>query len=723
MTRAMRRPGTAVRCAGAGLGLAVCLAGTPAADAQPRGDFRVWAQERVEQWGPFGIRRSWEGGRFHGEGQFFPVNAGAWTVWWETSARGQELRFTGKDIPSSLGRLTLAMGDFAVVDPRKDPLRTEFQQTVWLRGASLRLDREAVSIEARGGVQTRREGLFAWGRTPVFGGSYGLTVSGPTGVDSGWKADWDHQETTLLGPGVHVLRTFWGVEPAEGVSLLSEMKLSRVDETGGWGNSQVLGAGYTRNGFKGRWHVRRVSPSFRGLGLYADPHANEWGTRLELSYRTRQRAVVGTSWDWGRDIMPRNGLPAPETRLITRFFVSAPVLDVVSLNGSVGYRNRSTHDPDSLLADQGALTWSGTVSYSASRFRTALGMDRSLYRDPGSVDGDWRENRVSVQGLVRLGETVTTDLFAWTVDRRFLDGRWASRERKVEGRITWEPRSAQRGWLRVGRDNLEARDVAYSRDQWELGTGWTQPLPWDLSLELETLFFARAGALSADRARVNFRLSRHFAMGGGRLGMREAPPEVGTIEGLVFEDDNGNGFQDPGERGIPDLILTLGSGGETKSNAEGRYLFPGVAAGTESVTLDVARLPTRYLAPEHARRVVMLGPGGHAAENYPIGPAAAVAGRVVLDMGNRSAGAKDVLVRIRGTHHDTFTDAEGGFVITGLAAGPATLEVMAWSLPPHSTPQGSLLKTVVLRPGQLVQAGVIVLDHHEQEVLQYFRPR
>jgi hypothetical protein len=33
------------------------------------------------------------------------------------------------------------------------------------------------------------------------------------------------------------------------------------------------------------------------------------------------------------------------------------------------------------------------------------------------------------------------------------------------------------------------------------------------------------------------------------------------------------------------------------------------------------------------------------------------------------------------------------------------------------------LKTVVLRPGQLVQAGVIVLDHHEQEVLQYFRPR
>jgi hypothetical protein len=141
----------------------------------------------------------------------------------------------------------------------------------------------------------------------------------------------------------------------------------------------------------------------------------------------------------------------------------------------------------------------------------------------------------------------------------------------------------------------------------------------------------------------------------------------------------------------------------------------------ESVTLDVARLPTRYLAPERDRRVVVLGPGGHASENYPVRPAAAVGGRVVLDMGNRSVGAKDVLVRVQGTHHDTFTDGDGRFVITGLPSGPATLEVVAWSLPPNSSPQGSLTKTVVLRPGRPVQAGVIVLDHHEQEVLQYFR--
>jgi hypothetical protein len=682
----------------------------------------VWAQERYEQWGPFGVRRNWEGSKFHGEGQVFPVNAGAWTVWWEASERGQEFRFQGKDIPSSLGRLSLSIGDFPVQDPGRDPLRAEFQPAVWLRGASLHLDRGDVSIGVRGGVPTRREGLFAWGRAPVFGGSYGLTVSGPTGEDSGWKADWDHQGTTLLGPGVQLARAFWGREPAEGWSVQSQMRFSRVDETGAVGTSQILGAGYARAGFSGRWHVRRVSPSFRGLGLYADPHANEWGTRLELSYRSRQRVVVGTSWDWGRDIEPRGTLVSPETRLVTRFFVSAPLLEAFSINGGAGYRNRSTRDPDSLLVDQGALTWSGTVAWNGSPARVSLGMNRSLYRDPASAGGDWHENRYSGQGFLRLGETVHAELLGWIVNRRFLDGRWASRERKVESRVYWEPKSSRRGWLRVGRDDLEASDAAYSRDQWELGTGWTQPLPWSLSLEVEALFFARAGALAADRTRVNFRLSRRFVMGGGRLGLREDLPEFGTIEGLVFEDENGNGFQDGGEHGIPNLTLILGSGGESTTNAEGRYAFPRAATGMESVTLDVARLPTRYLAPPEARTVFVLGPGGHAAGNYPIRPAAAVAGRVVLDMGNRSAGAKDVLVRVLGTHQDTFTDAGGRFTIPGLAPGPATLEVVEWSLPRNSTPQRSLRKTVVLRPGRPVNAGVIVLDFHEDEVLQIFRP-
>jgi hypothetical protein len=91
-------------------------------------------------------------------------------------------------------------------------------------------------------------------------------------------------------------------------------------------------------------------------------------------------------------------------------------------------------------------------------------------------------------------------------------------------------------------------------------------------------------------------------------------------------------------------------------------------------------------------------------------------------MGNRSAGAKDVLVRVLGTHQDTFTDAGGRFTIPGLAPGPATLEVVEWSLPRNSTPQRSLRKTVVLRPGRPVNAGVIVLDFHEDEVLQIFRP-
>jgi hypothetical protein len=682
----------------------------------------LWGQERYERWGPFGATRNWEGSRFHGDGRFFPVNAGLWSVWLDASERGQELRFQGRDIPSRWGRLAVTMGDFTVHDPRQDPLRVEFQPAVWLRGASLRLDREAFSVSARGGVQTERRGMFGWGRSPVFGGSCGLTLSGPTGDDALWKADWDRQEDTAPRGGVQLLRFFWGREPANGWTWLGQTRFSRRNGSGRWGNSVILGAGYGTSSFVGKLHLRRLSPSFQNLGLYQDPHANEWGTRLEVSYRPRRQLLVGTSWDWARDIEPRGGRVIPEKRLITRFTVSSPLGRSLSLQGSVGYRNRSTTDLDSLLVDQGAITWSGTVSWNSAGAKASLGLNRSLFRDPTSTGGDWHENRYSTNGLVRISETLRAEILGWLVHRRFLDGRWASRERKVEGRVHWEPKSRQRGWLRLGRDHLRASEAGFSRDQWELGAGWTQPLPWELSLEAEALFFVRAGALETDRTRFNLRISRRFIFGGGGLGLGEGLPEFGSVDGVVYEDLNGNGYRDPGENGIPGLVLRLGSGPETATDERGAYRFPEAATQVESITLDVARLPTRYLAPESDRTVVNLVPGENAKRNYAVRPAASVVGRVVLDLGHRSQGVPDVLIRIPGTHHDAFTDPEGRFYIPGLEAGSVTLEVTEWSLPPNARIQGSPSKQVVLRAGRAVNAGVIVLEPKEARILQMFRP-
>lgn len=717
-----------IRTRFSGIGLAawaaglLVLGGAERAGAQPRGDAIFWAEERYERWGPFGSVRNWEGGKVHGEGRFFPINGGAWAFWLDASERGQELRFQGNEIPTDAGRLSLQLGDYVAEDYRRDALRLEFQQPVWLRGAAARLDRQKFGVGVRMGTVTDRRGLFAWGRRPAGGEDIGLTVSGLWKKHGLWKVDWDRQEALDdRTPGKHLAQFFVGMDPAEGWSWMGQARLSRQDVVGRWGNSLIAGGGYKRSSFVANGHLRRISPSFQSLGLGRDAHRNEWGGRVEGAYRPRPRTIVGTSFDLARSLTAEDPYPR-ETRFFARFYGAAPIVGPFAYQGSVSYRNRSTPDPDSLLVDQGTIAWNSSVSWLSSAAQAEIGYNRSLYRDRTLTAGDWHEDRFMGNYQQRLSETLRAEFRGWWVKRRFLDGGFASVEKNAQTRLNWEPRSHQRGWISFGRDVQDAADAGYSRDQWEVGTGWVQPLPWDLALSAESLFFLRAGALAADRARFNFRLARRFSLGAGQLRYAENRPEFGEISGQVFEDLNANGFFDPGEPGIPGILLRLGSGVETETDGNGFYRFTQAATVFESVSLDVARLPTRYLAPEESRHTLRMAPGDKIGVNYPVQLSAALYGRVMVDLGHRSKGAADVLIKVQGTHHDAFTDSEGRFFIPGLAAGTVTLEVVEWSLPRNTRPQVSPTKTVVLTPGKPVNAGVLVLDKVEPKLLQIYRP-
>jgi|GEM_PF-6452990 len=63
----------------------------------------------------------------------------------------------------------------------------------------------------------------------------------------------------------------------------------------------------------------------------------------------------------------------------------------------------------------------------------------------------------------------------------------------------------------------------------------------------------------------------------------------GSIGGVVFDDANGNGVQDPGEPGIGGVVVTVtdsnGNTFTTVTNADGSYSFPGLDPGTYTVTV------------------------------------------------------------------------------------------------------------------------------------------
>jgi len=65
----------------------------------------------------------------------------------------------------------------------------------------------------------------------------------------------------------------------------------------------------------------------------------------------------------------------------------------------------------------------------------------------------------------------------------------------------------------------------------------------------------------------------------------------GAIGDLVWWDINGNGLKDGSEPGLPNILVTLDNGAQTRTDANGAYLFSGLPDGTYTVTVDTATLP------------------------------------------------------------------------------------------------------------------------------------
>lgn len=92
-----------------------------------------------------------------------------------------------------------------------------------------------------------------------------------------------------------------------------------------------------------------------------------------------------------------------------------------------------------------------------------------------------------------------------------------------------------------------------------------------------------------------------------RAGTRSAPlggrPQDGggRIEGVLFLDANRNGIQEAGEGGAAGATVMLDSLYTAKTDAQGRFEFPFVAAGERTLTVLNETLPLPWIAPGEAR--------------------------------------------------------------------------------------------------------------------------
>jgi protocatechuate 3,4-dioxygenase beta subunit len=219
--------------------------------------------------------------------------------------------------------------------------------------------------------------------------------------------------------------------------------------------------------------------------------------------------------------------------------------------------------------------------------------------------------------------------------------------------------------------------------------------------------------LIADVAEVRFNVT------GGGL--------TAVIGDTVFNDLNGNGIQDAGEPGLPNVSVTLtgdtnGDGTTTtttvSTNASGNYSFTGLAAGQYVVRVDVTDpdLPVgAVLSGGIANPVVVTLAAGQTNNTVDFGftTTGSIGDRVFEDLNGNGIqdggepGLSNVQVQLRnsgGTVIATVTtDAAGNYRFSGLASGTYTVDVVNGTLP-----AGALLTTsndpttVALAAGQVI---------------------
>ncbi len=94
--------------------------------------------------------------------------------------------------------------------------------------------------------------------------------------------------------------------------------------------------------------------------------------------------------------------------------------------------------------------------------------------------------------------------------------------------------------------------------------------------------------------------------------------DLSTIIGKVFQDSNRNGWQDPGEPGVPGAMVALDDGTYAVTDEGGRYHLPAVKPGQRMVKINRYSLPPGAELVTDGSRVLWVSPGLIARANFGV---------------------------------------------------------------------------------------------------------
>lgn len=194
---------------------------------------------------------------------------------------------------------------------------------------------------------------------------------------------------------------------------------------------------------------------------------------------------------------------------------------------------------------------------------------------------------------------------------------------------------------------------------------------------------------------------------------------VGSIGDAVWLDDNGNGWMDGSEVGLPGARVVLTHDGatlDTVTNADGRYRFDGLDAGSYEVAVDMTTLPAGTALTTAPVRTVELAAGATFLDaDFGVGAAAVRATATIGDqvwMDANLNGVFDsgegvlsgVTLTLKhmadGTTASAVSASNGKYLFVGLPAGDYEVRVMTGTAPNNVALTTSGVYSVTLAEGE-----------------------
>ncbi len=107
---------------------------------------------------------------------------------------------------------------------------------------------------------------------------------------------------------------------------------------------------------------------------------------------------------------------------------------------------------------------------------------------------------------------------------------------------------------------------------------------------------------------------------------------VGSFEGYVFKDVNGDGTRQPDEPGIPGMAVTANDGKEAVTNEDGFYQFKSVTGRKAVLTLDNSKIPYGYAPTSAVRQEKDILQGKTQEVNFSLTPRSEISGIIFNDL-------------------------------------------------------------------------------------------